>query len=178
MPPTLDRERLCDRLGIDPTSTVATITAAVDRLAQKGKRAEERSFEDADPTGILGLVPMPSERATTPTAPGSIRTDSAIDDAITRGAIPMEDRPLWRARLERDYETVADVLDELPGDPAETERAHQRDPRLRDLADGLDALTGVTRDERVREFAEVELLPISQQMEHRLDALTNAHLFR
>lgn len=49
------------------------------------------------------------------------RTDaikSALDTAVKSGKIPPANADKWKARLEKDYDTQMEILNELPGNPA------------------------------------------------------------
>lgn len=43
---------------------------------------------------------------------------SALESAVKSGKIPPANADKWKARLEKDYETQLEILNELPGNPA------------------------------------------------------------
>ena len=144
------RAELAEKLGLDPW------TMTPERIAQRVEQMQDRaarSFADSDPTGILKLdrvVAAPVETSPRTTDEG----DVALDAAVGRGAVAIEDRAAWRRRYERAPETIREILDELPGDPAQAERAFEQDERIRSLADQFDDYMGVPEADRVRAYAE------------------------
>ena len=80
---------------------------------------------------------------------------AVLDGHVARGAIPRESCPRWAARLMTDYDTTADILNDLPDDPAAADRAYESDRRIRQTEEAYLDMLGVETSEH-REYDETQ----------------------
>ena len=170
---TAEQQRaFAEALGLDPWTM--TYERAAARIDEMQRQAAARSFDDdADPTGILKITPMPAERPVV--APTTNQAgDPVIDAAIGAGKIEPSERPTWRRHFEEEPDLTREILDDLPGNADRTTKAFQEDRRLRSLGDQLDDLLGIAKEDRVVRNYDDDSLSDSEQLYQRLADLTNA----